>query len=157
MNASTHTSNDLSQINTIHSFHPSSLRLTPRGRHATMAMIELARHSGPSPLPLTIIANIGNISLSYLEQLFSGLRRNGLVQSTRGPGGGYRLAREAASIHIVDILIAAEDSVPARRLRGSEAERTNPEAEALWNHVGEILFERLSKVTLQDALNNKGF
>ena len=77
-----------------------SLKLTQRGRHAVMASVALAKNDGKGPLPLAQIARAGDISLSYLEQLFAGLRKHGLVKSHRGPGGGYVLARPPSEIFI---------------------------------------------------------
>lgn len=135
------------------------LKLTSRGRHAVMAMVELAQYGGKSPLPLSQIAQRGNISLSYLEQLFTGLRRHDLVVSHRGPGGGYLLARPAEEIYITDILAAAEDNVSARRHKSSQAGEDavdeHRETSQLWTNIGQILHVYLRKVSLQDiAANN---
>ena len=142
-----------SQLMTADAGESPVLKLTPRSHHATMAMVELARHEGETPVALGEIAARGNISLSYLEQLFAGLRRQGLVKSTRGPGGGYRLARPVEQITIADIFNAAEDSVPARRLQGSNESRDNsPETLQLWDFIGHVLYNRLSAITLKDVM-----
>lgn len=135
------------------------LKLTSRGRHAVMAMVELARHGAKSPLPLSQIAQRGNISLSYLEQLFTGLRRSGLVASHRGPGGGYLLAQPAEKIYITDILTAAEDNVSARRHKKTASEDTDSglehaETGHLWSNIGQILHVYLRQVSLQDITAN---
>jgi len=129
------------------------LQLTTRGRYAVMAMIELAQRKDGSPVPLSEIAEAGDISLSYLEQLFAGLRRNGLVRSYRGPGGGYILAKNPADIKIADIMYSAEDSVPGRRISNSNLGATrNIKAVALWSQIGEILDACMSKVSLADVI-----
>jgi Rrf2 family iron-sulfur cluster assembly transcriptional regulator len=134
-----------------------SLTLTSRSRHAVLAMLALARHvqqgADQKPLSLAEIARAGGISLSYMEQLFSGLRRHGLVKSTRGPGGGYRLARAANSITIDEIFIAAEDIIPARRThKEQEDDISDAETAHLWEHIGRVLYQSLSKITLHDVL-----
>lgn len=130
----------------------SKLKLTSRGRYAVMAMVDLAGHEEGTPLSLSTIAERGNLSLSYLEQLFAALRRHGLVKSHRGPGGGYVLARPAKTIMISEILIAAEDSAPGKRSAESKDERTgNAQTQALWGHLGQILQSVLSRVTLQEV------
>lgn len=144
------------QLMTVETGESPILKLTPRSHHATMAMVELARHQGETPIALGEIAARGNISLSYLEQLFAGLRRQGLVKSTRGPGGGYRLARSVDNITIADIFNAAEDSVPARRLQGSNEPRDNsPETLHLWDYIGHVLYNRLSSITLKDVMTKE--
>ena len=76
------------------------MRLTTKGRFAVTAMIDIALHSGDGPVTLAGVADRQHISLSYLEQLFGKLRRRGLVDSVRGPGGGYSLARDAAAVSV---------------------------------------------------------
>jgi Rrf2 family iron-sulfur cluster assembly transcriptional regulator len=129
------------------------LKLTARGRHAVMAMVELAKLEKEGPVSLSKIASTGGISLSYLEQLFAGLRRHGLVRSYRGPGGGYVLARSADQIAVADILISAEDCVPARRAgaESREDEGGNAETQALWSHVSALLEAILRHVSLGDV------
>lgn len=130
------------------------LKLTTRGRYAVMAMTELAQRDNKDPVPLVEIAQSGNISLSYLEQLFAGLRKNGLVKSYRGPGGGYILARAATDIKIADILESAEDCAPAKRnLKENSADiGGNRQTIALWDHIGEILYVNLKTVSLNDVV-----
>lgn len=130
-----------------------SFILSSRGRHALMAMIELARQDSQQPLSLARIADTGGISLSYLEQLFACLRRAGLVSSARGPGGGYRLARNAQDIRVSDILLAAEDCAPARRGARKEA-AGGREAAALWAQISQMLQASLNHITLADVAND---
>ena len=87
------------------------MRLTTKGRYAVTAMLDLAFHSQIHPVTLTDIATRQTISLSYLEQLFSRLRRAGLVVGVRGPGGGYKLSREPSEVSISNIILAVDEQV----------------------------------------------
>lgn len=87
------------------------MRLTTKGRYAVTAMLDLAFHSPLKPVTLTDIATRQTISLSYLEQLFSRLRRSGLVVGVRGPGGGYKLNKEPAEVSVSDIILAVDEQV----------------------------------------------
>lgn len=89
------------------------MRLTTKGRYAVTAMLDLALHSDSGPISLADISSRQEISLSYLEQLFAKLRRNELVSSVRGPGGGYRLSRDSADIFVAQIIDAVNESVDA--------------------------------------------
>lgn len=90
------------------------MRLSTRGRFAITAMIDLASRQTPAPVPLQDLAVRHRISMSYLEQMFAKLRQHGLVESTRGPGGGYTLAHNADAITVADIIGAIEDSADTR-------------------------------------------
>ncbi|MCC5856394.1 MAG: Fe-S cluster assembly transcriptional regulator IscR [Idiomarina sp.] len=94
------------------------MRLTSKGRYAVTAMLDVALHGQAAPVPLSDISERQEISLSYLEQLFSRLRRAQLVESVRGPGGGYRLKREAQAISVGQIIHAVNESVDATRCGG---------------------------------------
>lgn len=94
------------------------MRLTTKGRYAVTAMLDLAIHYGEGPITLADISRRQGISLSYLEQLFSRLRRRGLVTSVRGPGGGYRLARPAGEIAVLDVITAVDEAVDVRKCGG---------------------------------------
>ena len=133
------------------------LKLTTRGRYAVMAMVELAQKGTKDPVPLIEIAESGKISLSYLEQLFAGLRKNGLVKSYRGPGGGYVLARPASDIRISEILDSAEDCVSARRnAKAGESENFgNRQTRVLWGHIGEILYLSMQHISLEDVVSDR--
>lgn len=130
------------------------IKINTRGRYAVMALVELSENDSINPVPLSEIAKRGGISLSYLEQLIAGLRRHGLVRSSRGPGGGYVLAREPEEIYIAEVLFAAEDSLPARKHNGA-AVRLNGPTRKLWTDIGQILYLHLSKITLADVLEKK--
>jgi len=96
------------------------MKLTTRGRYAVTAMLDLALHQQHGPVSLAEIAHRQGISLSYLEQIFARLRRHGLVCSTRGPGGGYRLGRDAGAISVADVIGAVDETVDATRCGGME-------------------------------------
>lgn len=89
------------------------MRLTTKGRYAVTAMLDLALHADAGPISLADISSRQEISLSYLEQLFAKLRRNELVSSVRGPGGGYRLSRGSEEIYVAEIVDAVNESVDA--------------------------------------------
>ncbi len=89
------------------------MKLTTRGRYAVMAMVDLARNGQEKPVSLSDIAERQGISLSYLEQLFSRLRKEMLVRSIRGPGGGYHLSRPAHLINISSIILAVDEPLTA--------------------------------------------
>mgnify|MGYP006294051209 CR=1 FL=1 len=86
------------------------MRLTTKGRFAVTAMIDLALRQQSGPVTLAAISQRQQISLSYLEQLFGKLRRHQLVESTRGPGGGYTLGRKADDITVADIILSVDES-----------------------------------------------
>jgi Rrf2 family iron-sulfur cluster assembly transcriptional regulator len=95
------------------------MRLTTKGRYAVTAMLDLAIHEDEGPISLADISQRQEISLSYLEQLFSKLRKNQLVSSVRGPGGGYELKRNADAIFIAQIIDAVNESLDTTRCRGA--------------------------------------
>lgn len=94
------------------------MRLTSKGRYAVTAMLDVALHSEQGPVPLADISERQEISLSYLEQLFSRLRKQGLVSSVRGPGGGYRLGLETDKISVGMVISAVDESIDAMRCQG---------------------------------------
>ena len=118
------------------------MRISTRGRFAVSAMIDVALHAPQGPVSLAAIGARQHVSLSYLEQLFSRLRRHALVQSTRGPGGGYTLARNAADISVADILLAFDEPEA-----GATAERGGLGLN-LWQRVDDKLYEYLRTVSL---------
>ena len=99
------------------------MRLTTKGRFAVTAMIDLALRENTGPVALAAISARQQISLSYLEQLFGKLRRHELVESTRGPGGGYSLARKSAEITVADIIVAVDEPIDATGCHGQENSR----------------------------------
>ena len=132
------------------------MKLTTRGRFAVNAMFDLAVNTNNDiPIRLEDISERQNISKPYLEQLFNKLRRNGLVKSLRGPGGGYVLARKANEINIAEIVHAVEDSMDASRC-GGERNCLNGKscpAHHLWQNVSIVTHQYLSSVSLADMCN----
>lgn len=134
------------------------MKVTTRGRYAVIAIVDLARACENSkPVPLSEIAERQKISLSYLEQLFAGLRRRNIVRSYRGPGGGYVLAREPDDISIADIMAAAEDSVPAKRNISEDRNSTdeNCPTHDLWEDLGNLLQNYFRSITLGHVLRGE--
>ncbi len=96
------------------------MKLTTKGRYAVTAMLDLGLHQGQGPINLSEISSRQGISLSYLEQLFARLRKQGLVLSSRGPGGGYSLGRGAEDISVADVIRAVDENVDATRCHGKK-------------------------------------
>ena len=130
------------------------MRLTTKGRFAVTAMIDLAMNAQTGAVKLSAISERQSISLSYLEQLFSKLRRAGLVESLRGPGGGYILAAPAEQINIAQIISAAEDRLDATQC-GSKANCAPCLTHDLWENLNKTINDYLSGVTLQSIIEQK--
>ena len=131
------------------------MKLTTKGRYAVTAMLDLALRFNQGAVTLSDIANRQGISLSYLEQLFARLRRNGLVESVRGPGGGYNLARDPGQIPIADIIVAINENIDATRC-GGEKNCDGDEpclTHQLWEDLSKRIYEFLSGITLADLVN----
>ncbi len=126
------------------------MRLTTKGRYAVTAMLDLALNAREIPVSLADISERQGISLSYLEQLFAKLRRNELVSSVRGPGGGYQLARAAADIQIVQVIDAVDESVDATRCKGKGNCQGGETCltHYLWCELSEQIHGFLSGITL---------
>ncbi|CFQ30862.1 MULTISPECIES: Fe-S cluster assembly transcriptional regulator IscR [Yersinia] len=133
------------------------MRLTSKGRYAVTAMLDVALHSHDGPVPLADISDRQGISLSYLEQLFSRLRKNGLVASVRGPGGGYLLGKDAAAIAVGAVIIAVDDSVDATRCKGKEGCQDGNICltHSLWCDLSKRICGFLNDITLAELVNNK--
>src|SRR5262245_26337189 len=136
------------------------MRLSTKGRYAVMAMVDLAKHSRGQPVSLAEIAERQEISLSYLEQLFARLRKGGLVNSMRGPGGGYRLAHSAAETRISDIILAVDEPIRATRCTpgapiGCRGNRTRCSTHDLWEELGNQIHLFLSSVSLEDVCEHR--
>ena len=133
------------------------MKLTTRGRYAVTAMLDLALHHENGPVTLADIARRQGISLSYLEQLFSLLRRRGLVRSVRGPGGGYLLSREATEIAVADVIGAVDEAVDATRCGGLE----NCQGEErclthdLWHDLSRQIHTFLSGIDLAQLVDRR--
>ena len=134
------------------------MRLTTKGRYAVTAMLDLAIHFEDGPITLADISRRQGISLSYLEQLFSRLRKQGLVISARGPGGGYRLSREAAEIAVADVVTAIDEKVDATRCGGlANCQDEQPcLTHELWSDLSQRIYDFLSGITLADLVNRSG-
>lgn len=138
------------------------MRLSTRGRFAITAMIDLALRQTTTPVPLQELAERHRISMSYLEQMFARLRQHGLVESTRGPGGGYTLARGAEAISVADILAAIEDesqAPPKESVRETSAS-AQAMTQDLWDALQSTVLTYLQGVSLQSLATEqkaKGF
>lgn len=134
------------------------MRLTTKGRYAVTAMLDLSLHHGEGPITLADIAQRQGISLSYLEQLFSRLRRQDLVASVRGPGGGYSLGRQAAEISVAEVISAVDESVDATRCGGQGNCQNNQRCltHDLWTELSSRIHDYLDSISLQDLVDRKG-
>jgi Rrf2 family iron-sulfur cluster assembly transcriptional regulator len=126
------------------------MRLTTKGRFAVTAMLDLALRESNGPVTLAGISERQGISLSYLEQLFGKLRRAQLVDSVRGPGGGYTLAKASVAISVADIIIAVDEPVDATQCGGRENCHDNHRCMThdLWTNLNATIFDYLSQVNL---------
>lgn len=133
------------------------MKLTTKGRYAVTAMLDLALHAERGPVSLAEISTRQEISLSYLEQLFSRLRKHGLVVSTRGPGGGYRVARGLDEVAVSQIIVAVNESVDATQCGGRENCHSKGRCltHDLWEGLSEQIEEFLSSVSLQDMIDRQ--
>ena len=133
------------------------MRLSTKSRFAVTAMIDVALREDLGPVPLSDIALRHQISLSYLEQVFSKLRQHGLVQSTRGPGGGYALGQRSDGITVADIIGAVEGDVDpidagALRLGGSQArpqDKSKDMTQDLWDALNSKMMDFMQSITLR--------
>ena len=133
------------------------MRLTTKGRFAVTAMVDLALHDGGGPVTLAEISSRQRISLSYLEQLFGKLRRHQLVDSVRGPGGGYRLAKETAGISVAEIILAVDEPIDATQCAGKENCHDEQKCltHDLWATLNARIFDYLENVTLRELVDSQ--
>ena len=136
------------------------MKLSTKGRYAVMAMVDLAGHSRGNPVALADIAERQEISLSYLEQLFVKLRRADLVESVRGPGGGYRLARSPDAIRISEIMEAVDETVSAMHQGagasgGTSGTRAQSLTNRLWEGLSAHVYVFLHQTRLSDVVRNE--
>ncbi len=133
------------------------MRLTTKGRYAVTAMLDLALNAADRPVPLADISQRQGISLSYLEQLFARLRKQGLVDSARGPGGGYRLSRTANEIAVVDVIIAIDEKVNVTRCGGKgDCQDGKPcLTHELWEDLSAQIHQFLAGITLGQLVERR--
>ncbi|CAN5386709.1 Fe-S cluster assembly transcriptional regulator IscR [soil metagenome] len=138
------------------------MRLTTKGRFAVTAMIDLAMRQDKGPVTLAGISQRQDISLSYLEQLFGKLRRNEIVESVRGPGGGYNLARPAKDVTVADIIIAVDEPIDATQCGGKQnclpagtKGGTRCMTHDLWSTLNAKMVDYLDSVSLKDLVDQQ--
>lgn len=136
------------------------MRLTTKGRFAVTAMIDLAMRQDHGPVTLAGISQRQKISLSYLEQLFGKLRRHEIVESVRGPGGGYSLARRAEAVTVADIIIAVDEPLDATQCGGKgnchgENDTGHCMTHELWATLNRKMVEYLDSVSLKDLVDEQ--
>jgi len=133
------------------------MRLTTKGRYAVTAVLDLAISQKQGPISLADIADRQGISLSYLEQLFSKLRKQGLVISVRGPGGGYRLAREPTAIYIAEVITAVDEHIDTTRCAGKgDCKDPGPcLTHDLWLDLSDRIYGYLNAISLQDLVDRR--
>ncbi len=131
------------------------MRLTTKGRFAVTAMVDLALSQGKHPVTLAAISQRQKISLSYLEQLFSKLRRRALVDSVRGPGGGYRLSRDMTQISVADIILAVDETLDSTQCGGKENCHDDNKCitHNLWANLNQHIYSYLGTVTLKQLFD----
>ncbi|MGB5279264.1 MAG: Rrf2 family transcriptional regulator [Gammaproteobacteria bacterium] len=133
------------------------MRLTTKGRYAVTAVLDLAFHEEKGPVSLAAISERQCISLSYLEQLFARLRRNGVVKSTRGPGGGYTLNRDAAEISVSDIIVAVDESCQVAACDDADGCQGDYQCltHDLWNELSNEIRSFLDGISLAEMMANE--
>jgi Rrf2 family iron-sulfur cluster assembly transcriptional regulator len=133
------------------------MRLTTKGRFAVTAMLDLSMHHGSGPVTLAEISQRQKISLSYLEQLFGKLRRRALVDSVRGPGGGYCLAKDTTQVSVADIILAVDEPVDSTQCGGKENCHDEHKCitHDLWASLNQHIFDYLGAVTLRQLVDEQ--
>ena len=133
------------------------MKLTSKGRYAVTAMLDLAIHASAGPVSLADISERQSISLSYLEQLFSRLRKSGLVNSVRGPGGGYRLGRCSSQLTVADVISAVDESIQATRCDGNTGCQSGNQCltHSLWADLSSRIEEFLQSISLSELVEQR--
>lgn len=133
------------------------MKLTTKGRYAVTAMLDLALHDQKGPVNLADVSRRQEISLAYLEQLFSKLRKQGLVESVRGPGGGYRLKHPADAISVARVINAVDEAVDATRCGGQQNCQGDLRCltHDLWTELTDQIASFLTGITLGDLIERK--
>jgi Rrf2 family iron-sulfur cluster assembly transcriptional regulator len=126
------------------------MRLSTKGRYAVTAMLDLAIHHAEGPVTLAGISENQGISLSYLEQLFARLKKHGLVEGLRGPGGGYRLSRRPEDISVAEVITAIGEGIDATQCAGNENCQDGERCltHELWTKLGNEIYDFLNGITL---------
>ncbi len=134
-----------------------TMRLTTKGRFAVTAMIDLALQQEAGPVTLAGISQRQKISLSYLEQLFAKLRRHELVESTRGPGGGYQIIRRLLDVSVADVILAVDEPLDATQCGGKEncTDEGQCMTHELWARLNTQMLQFLSSVNLQSLVDKQ--
>jgi len=134
------------------------MKLTTKGRYAVTAMLDLALHNPHGPITLADISYRQGISLSYLEQLFARLRKQGLVASTRGPGGGYSLSRPAEAIYVGEVITAVDERMDTTRCGGIQNCQNNQPCltHDLWADLSRQIQDFLNGISLADLTARRG-
>ena len=130
------------------------MKLSTKGRYAVTAMLDLALHTGKGPITLAEVSGRQHISLSYLEQLFARLRKANLVDSIRGPGGGYELKRPATQISIAEVVLAVNEPITATRCNGKGDCQGGDVclSHQLWSELSDQIYQFLSGITLDHVI-----
>ena len=134
------------------------MKLTSKGRYAVTAILDLAFHEAKGPVSLSHISQRQDISLSYLEQLFTRLRKRELVKSTRGPGGGYALNRPAREIVVAEVIAAVDEMIDTTRCSGAGNCHDGQQCltHDLWDDLSGQILAFLGEISLQDLLDEEG-
>ncbi len=128
------------------------MRMSTKGRYAVNAMIDLALRQSSGPVALAAIGTRQGVSLSYLEQLFARLRQQGMVVSTRGPGGGYTLGRSAEDISVADIVCAVDELAADTEAGGQD---DNGPSRELWLRLNQVMREQMATVSLHSLVQEQ--
>jgi len=133
------------------------MKLTTKGRYAVTAILDLALHEDRGPTNLAHISSRQGISLSYLEQLFSKMRRQDIVKSVRGPGGGYQLSKQKHEISIADIVDSVSESIDATKCQGNGGCQQGGTCltHHLWLDLSNEIHSFLSSITIEDLVSRK--
>ena len=133
------------------------MKLSTKGRYAVTAMLDLALHSGNGPITLAEVSSRQDISLSYLEQLFSKLRKASLVDSVRGPGGGYELKRPSSQISIAEVVLAVNEPINATKCNGKGGCQDGDLclSHQLWTELSDQIYQFLSGITLEQVIQRR--
>ena len=133
------------------------MRLTTRGRFAVTALLDLAMQRSKGPVKLAEISKRQQISLSYLEQLFTKLRQRKLVDSVRGPGGGYCLAKKMEHVSVADIILAVDEPIDSTQCGGKENCHNDNKCMThdLWKNLNALIFDHLGSINLKQLVDEQ--